>query len=299
MELFRDYLENEKRYSSHTVETYSVTLIQFMTFLEETKQRNCLDADSQDIANFLAHLKSARHLKRISQLNRLSGLNTFYRFLRKRGIIDRNPCEGTGGRIKAEKKLPVFLSLREAELFLSFLEERYTKDQTFLHARDRALFEFLYSTGLRVGEVVHIQVGDLNYVQKTVKVLGKGEKERVVPFNQSAFQVLQDYFAFRRPKPEVKEIFLNYRQEPLTTRGVRTILRSILLEIDLKKPISPHTFRHSFASHFLSGGADLRMVQEALGHSSLSTTQIYTHLDWEKMKNIYDLAHPRSRKKED
>ncbi|NLJ50206.1 MAG: tyrosine-type recombinase/integrase [Candidatus Atribacteria bacterium] len=295
---FCEYLEYERQYSSHTVENYLRVVQQFSNFLTITNQKSLTEVDTSDIAGFMASLKTVFHLMRVSQLNRLSALKNFYRYLRKKGKIQKNPCDGIGG-LKEEKSLPTFFSQSEINRFLDALEDRFRKKPNFLHARDRALFEILYSSGLRVGEVVGLKTNDLNFHQKTLKVRGKGGKERIVPFNQKAHQAIRDYLVFRQPKEPIQELFLNYLQRPLTTRGVRVILNKLFGEIGMVKKASPHTFRHSFASHFLSGGAEMRIVQEALGHSSLSTTQIYTHLNWDNMKKVYEKAHPRSHKKED
>ena len=295
---FREYLELERHYSFYTVENYLRVINQFNNFLAKTSERNLAEVDTPDVASFLAYLKTNSHLKRISQLNRLSALKTFYRYLRKKGKIQKNPCDGIGG-LREEKSLPTLFSLQEINQFLTYLEDRFQEKPNFLRARDRALFEILYSSGLRVGEVIQLKTTDLNFYQKIVKVRGKGGKERIVPFNDKTLQAVQDYLSFRQPEKSVKELFLNYLQQPLTTRGVRVILNKILSELGMVKKASPHTFRHSFASHFLSGGAEMRIVQEALGHSSLSTTQIYTHLNWDNMKKVYEYAHPRSHKKEE
>ena len=295
---FREYLELERHYSFYTVENYLRVINQFNNFLAKTSERNLAEVDTPDVASFLAYLKTNSHLKRISQLNRLSALKTFYRYLRKKGKIQKNPCDGIGG-LREEKSLPTLFSLQEINQFLTYLEDRFQEKPNFLRARDRALFEILYSSGLRVGEVVQLKTNDLNFYQKIVKVRGKGGKERIVPFNDKTLQAVRDYLSFRQPEKSVKELFLNYLQQPLTTRGVRVILNKILSELGMVKKASPHTFRHSFASHFLSGGAEMRIVQEALGHSSLSTTQIYTHLNWDNMKKVYEYAHPRSHKKEE
>ena len=295
---FHEYLEFERHYSEHTIENYLRVVNQFNSYLMKTNKRSLVEVGTSDVAGFMAFLKTVSHLMRVSQLNRLSALKTFYRYLRKRGKIQKNPCDGIGG-LREEKSLPTFFSQQEINRFLTYLEDRFQKKPNFLQARNRALFEILYSSGLRVGEVVRLKTIDLNFRQKIVKVRGKGGKERIVPFNDKALQAVEDYLAFRRPKGPVKELFLNYLQQPLTTRGVRVILNKILAEIGMVKKASPHTFRHSFASHFLSGGAEMRIVQEALGHSSLSTTQIYTHLNWDNMKKVYENTHPRSHKKED
>lgn len=298
MNEFGEYLEFERQYSSHTIENYLRVIRQFSNFLTITNQKSLIEVEPSDIAGFMASLKTVFHLMRVSQLNRLSALKTFYRYLRKKGKIQKNPCDSIGG-LREEKSLPTFFSQTEINRFLDYLENRFRKEPNFLHARDRALFEILYSSGLRVGEVVGLRTIDLNFHQRILKVRGKGGKERIVPFNEKALQAVRDYLVFRQPNGPVQELFLNYLQQPLTTRGVRVILNKICVEFGMVKKASPHTFRHSFASHFLSGGAEMRIVQEALGHSSLSTTQIYTHLNWDNMKKVYEKTHPRSHKKED
>ena len=162
---FREYLELERHYSFYTVENYLRVINQFNNFLAKTSERNLADVDTPDVASFLAYLKTNSHLKRISQLNRLSALKTFYRYLRKKGKIQKNPCDGIGG-LREEKSLPTLFSLQEINQFLTYLEDRFQEKPNFLRARDRALFEILYSSGLRVGEVVQLKTTDLNFYQK-------------------------------------------------------------------------------------------------------------------------------------
>lgn len=291
--IFLDYLQKERRYSPHTVDNYGRTLRQFSKFLEE-RNLTLVEAKTQDIADFLAYLKTHHQLKRISQANRISALRTFYRFLRRRGMVDCDPTDGLG-KLNKEKKLPNFLTVGEMEFLLNYLKQKAREKSDFPSLRNWAFFELLYSSGLRVGEITELKTKDLDLTSKMVKVKGKGGKERLVPFNESTQKALRKYLN-HRPFPR-EELFLNQRGAPLTPRGARKILETIVKEAGLGgKRISPHVFRHSFATHFLGGGAELRMVQEALGHSSLSTTQIYTHLNWDKMKRIYQETHPHAKK---
>ncbi|MEN3185556.1 MAG: site-specific tyrosine recombinase/integron integrase [Atribacterota bacterium] len=298
LNIYRDYLREERRYSPHTVENYLRVLTQFAQFLAKNEEsKSLLQASAQDIGGFFVFLKTQRGLKRISQVNRLSALRTFYRFLRRRGLVAVNPCDGVS-TVKVEKKLPLFLTISEVEKILRYLEEKAQHSADFASLRNAALFELLYASGLRVGELIQLTRYNFDFSSRMVRVKGKGGKERFVPFNESAQKSLLRYLEVRFQDfpggPE--QIFLNQRGGPLTSRGVRKILKDIVCALRIEKKVAPHTFRHSFATHLLAGQAELRIVQEALGHSSLSTTQIYTHLDWERMKAVYDNTHPHSKK---
>jgi integrase/recombinase XerC len=297
LKIYREYLQEEKRYSLHTIENYLRTLEQFSQFLDRSGHKNLLQASAQDIGSFFVYLKAQRRLKRISQVNRLSALRTFYRFLRRRSLIVHNPCDGVS-TVKIEKKLPLFLTINEMERILGYLEEKARHSPDFISLRNLALFELLYSSGLRVGEITQLTYRNFDFANRMVKVRGKGGKERVVPFNEKAKESLLRYLELYPDAPGSgnDKLFLNHCGKPLTPRGIRKILEGIVRELHIEKKVSPHVFRHSFATHLLAGQAELRIVQEALGHSSLSTTQIYTHLDWERMKAVYEKAHPHSKK---
>ncbi len=298
LKIYREYLQEEKRYSPHTIENYLRTLQQFSQFLSTRDDaRSLLQVSPQDIGGFFVYLKAQRRLKRISQVNRLSALRTFYRFLRRRGLISTNPCDGVS-TVKIEKKLPLFLTIHEVGRILKHLEEKAQENPNFASLRNLALFELLYSSGLRVSEVTQLTPKNFDFASRMVKVRGKGGKERIVPFNESTKKSLLRYLEIRtqRFQKSGDQVFLNQQGRPLTPRGIRKILEDIIRELQMEKRVSPHVFRHSFATHLLAGQAELRIVQEALGHSSLSTTQIYTHLDWERMKAVYNRTHPHSRK---
>ncbi|HSV31673.1 MAG TPA: tyrosine-type recombinase/integrase [Atribacteraceae bacterium] len=300
IDYFVGYITLEKHYSPYTRENYQRSLEQFSEYLQDTGHgiTGLPSVTQAEVKGFLAYLQSVRTLKRISQLNRLAALKSFYRFLRRRGLIDHYPCDGLG-RLKAEKKLPTFLSLQEIVVFLETLRKQQEEKRDRLSARNHALFELLYASGIRVGEAANLRRKDIDFKRQTLRVNGKGGKERIVPLNGHAAAALQEYW-HKTPDPEPEEAaFLNRFGKPLTPRGIRKVLNKCCLEQGLEKPVSPHTFRHTFATHFLSGGAELRLVQEALGHASLSTTQIYTHINWEKMKSVYNDTHPHSGKKVD
>lgn len=296
--IYGEYLREEKRYSPHTIENYLRTIDQFLQFLKVGNEgKDLLKVSSQDIGSFFVYLKAKRGLKRVSQVNKLSALRNFYRFLRRRGFLSTNPCDGVSA-VKVEKKLPLFLTIDEMEKIFRFLAEKGYRNPDFKNLRNLALFELLYSSGLRVGELTQLTIQSLDLSNRMVKVRGKGGKERIVPFNESTKKSLLDYLDMRAKTfgNGNSRVFLNCQGKTLTSRGVRKILNTIIQEVQIAKKVSPHVFRHSFATHFLAGQAELRIVQEALGHSSLSTTQIYTHLDWERMKTVYERAHPHSRK---
>lgn len=250
------------------------------------------------MGDFLVYLKTHRQLKRISQSHRISVLRNFFRFLRRRGFLGENPCDGIG-QFRVEKRLPQFLTQEEMERVLDALKERSAKNSwDFLALRDWALCELLYASGMRVGEIVKIRPEDVDFTRGVIRVRGKGDKERFVPFNEAAQAALRMYLEVLRTKfPWVSFVFVNRFGQPLTPRGVRVILdRAAGISGLQEKKLFPHVFRHSFATHFLSGGGELRVIQEALGHASLSTTQIYTHLDWDKMKRVYESAHPHAKR---
>lgn len=268
----------------------------------KARGRDIFGVTSQDVSDFLVYLKTHHQLKRVSQSHRASVLRGFFRFLRRRGFLAENPCDGIG-QFRVEKGLPQFLTREEVEQFLEALKRKSTENPgDFLALRNWALCEFLYASGMRVGEIVKVRLEDIDFEKNMVRVWGKGGKERIVPFNEATRCALLTYLGMWKVKfPEATFLFVNRYGKPLTPRGVRSILDSAANMTGMEgKKLFPHIFRHTFATHFLSGGGELRVIQEALGHSSLSTTQIYTHLDWSKMKRVYESAHPHARKaKED
>lgn len=299
LKAFLHYLEAERGYSTHTVENYRRVVEQFALFLK-SKNKSLLKATPEDVSSFLVHLKVQSGLSRVSQQNKLSALRTFYRFLKKRELVSSNPAQEVGG-IKTEKKLPTFLTFSEIDQLLSFLKKRYFENKCFLNARNWAIFELFYASGLRVSEMASLKRENIDLRNRLVRVYGKGKRERIVPFNESARQALQEYETFRELFEDAEGyFFVNRRGRRLSARGIRKVFERVLREAGIfEKKISPHTLRHTFATHFLAGGGELRLVQEMLGHASLSTTQIYTHIDWERMRKVYDLTHPHSGRRED
>lgn len=283
---FIRYLEIEKEASSHTIINYQADLKTFFQFLGAGKRIE--DVDYLFIRRFLAYLREKR-LSRASIARNLSCLRSFFKFLVREGLLKSNPLSGVATP-KGEKKLPVFIQ----EGDISKLLDGPCKDTAGL--RDRAILETLYSTGMRVSELVGMDAKNCDFIGGVVKVYGKGKKERFTPIGEKAIEAIKEYMKASQKirSSDIKAIFLNNKGKRLTDRSIRRIVERYIQKVSLKGRISPHTLRHSFATHLLNRGADLRSVQELLGHASLSTTQIYTHVSTERMKDAYQKAHPRA-----
>jgi len=301
---FLDYLKLEKHFSDYTVKSYGADLIQFAQFLAgEIGQRPPGAAESSDdrhikcdaltIREFLNYLYGQNYTKSTTA-RKLATLRSFYKFLVRRNIVSVNPLS-TIRTPKQEKRLPKCLDLEQVQKLLEA-----PGDSDLLSARDKAMLEVLYSSGIRVSELVDLDMADLDLQEGVLRVRGKGRKDRLTPIGSQAIKALQRYFELRSVDSRCQgtdshRVFLNKHGESLSTRSVRRKLDKYLLSAGLDPGISPHTLRHSFATHLLNNGADLRSVQELLGHQSLSTTQIYTHLTTQRMKEVYDQAHPRAK----
>src|SRR4051795_4807888 len=302
---FLDYLQHEKHFSDYTVKSYGADLIQFGAFLTgeigqlpgakdgrslDDKQLKC---EPLTIREFLAYLYAQNYTKSTTA-RKLATLRSFYKFLIRRGVVSVNPLS-TIRTPKQEKRLPKCLDLEQVQKLLDA-----PGDADLLSARDKAMLEVLYSSGIRVSELVELEMADLDLQEGVLRVKGKGRKDRLTPIGSQAIKALQRYFELRGREPKCQagrwaaRVFLNKHGDTLSTRSVRRKLDKYLVEAGLDPGISPHTLRHSFATHLLNNGADLRSVQELLGHQSLSTTQIYTHLTTSRMKEVYDQAHPRA-----
>ncbi len=282
IEKFVRYLEIEKNVSQNTVLNYRLDLEAFVAFLEE---QDVLRTDYLLVRKYLAHLKEKRLAAR-TVARKLSALRSFFRFLVRENLLSINPAEAIVAP-KQDKPLPNFLTEDEMVRLIEAPDADTVKG-----LRDRAIFETLYSTGLRVSELVSLTDEQVDFVGGTVRVMGKGRKERLVPIGERALRAIRRYLA--RRQGTARTIFLNKNKKPLGVRGVRKVMDGYLRLMSLKTRVSPHTIRHSFATHLLGRGADLRSVQELLGHANLATTQIYTHLTTEKLKAVYDKAHPRA-----
>jgi len=287
-------LEHENGFSEHTLRAYHKDLLQFDNFLKVEKYSSLETINHLLLRRFLAVLRSKNYSK-TTIARKLASIRSFFKFLIREGELASNPFEMLRTP-KQDKKLPHFLSINEVDVLLE------TPDRsTVMGLRDMAIMETLYSTGIRVSELVGLDEGNIDFFAGMIKVQGKGKKERLVPIGSHAIKAINEYLDSRsKSKKEEEEkvsrsepLFLNKFGGRLTARSVARSLNKYLKMSGVNLLTSPHTFRHSFATHLLDKGADLRSVQEMLGHSSLSTTQVYTHITTERLKNVYDKAHPR------
>lgn len=306
---FLDYLKLERHFSDYTVRSYGADLFQFGQFLggqigtaysnaerignsSETLDAKFVRCETITIREFLAYL-TAQNYTKSTTARKLATLRSFYKFLIRRGQLSVNPLS-TIRTPKQERRLPKCLDLEQVQKLLDSPGEG-----DILCIRDKAMLEVLYSSGIRVSELVDLETQDIDLTEGVLRVRGKGRKDRLTPIGSQAIMALKRYFGARQSDPKMNtqfthKVFLNKHGEPLSTRSVRRKLDKYLSIAGLDPGISPHTLRHSFATHLLNNGADLRSVQELLGHQSLSTTQVYTHLTTKRMKDVYDAAHPRA-----
>lgn len=280
-------LEHGTNCSSHTLRAYRKDLLQHLEFLRELGCDGPKQVTPLNLRKFLVQLRG-KDYKATTLSRKLASLRSFYKFLFREGIIGTNPATVLRSP-KRHKTLPKFLSLQEVESILSVIDE----DSPNGH-RDRAILETLYSTGIRVSELVGLDVADIDMFSELVKVRGKGKKERIVPIGGHALEAVKVYLVTLHHKGAGLALFLNKGGGRLTTRSVARILEKYMRLSGIRQRPSPHTLRHSFATHLLDRGADLRAVQEMLGHASLSSTQIYTHVTTERLRQVYRLAHPRA-----
>lgn len=279
---FLNYLDVEKNYSKHTTLNYRIDLLEFATFAGETAVEKI---DYLFLRRYLAHLRTKQYLSR-TLARKLSSLRSFFRFLHRESLIKSNPAVLIMSP-KREKRLPKFLTEEEANQFMEM-----PLGDKLLNKRDRAILETLYSTGIRVSELVGLSVENVDLISNIIKVAGKGKKERLVPIGNKAVAAIRDYLE-SRPK-QTSAVFLNKNGTRLSARSIGTIVHKYIRMMSTTHDISPHVMRHTFATHLLNRGADLRSVQELLGHVNLSTTQIYTHVTTDRLKKVYDQAHPRA-----
>jgi integrase/recombinase XerC len=286
---FLAHLKQERNASPHTLRAYAQDLGDFQRHLREElgREPRPRDVDHLLIRAFLARLHRAG-LKKSSSARKLAGLRTFFRYLCREGVLERNPARSLLSP-RTERRIPPHLDEAEVGALLEFPADDARQ------ARARAILELLYATGIRCSELVGLDVAELDLDARLVRVVGKGRKQRIVPFGRSAHQAILAYLALRKPAHSRSDaLFLNARGGRLTDRSVREILARRLREAALARRISPHALRHSFATHLLERGADLRSIQELLGHTSLSTTQRYTHLNARHLLEIYRKTHPRA-----
>jgi len=302
IEQFLEHLRYERNVSAHTLRNYASDLEQFVDHLAPADPKSgarkfpdLKNVDHLTIREWLAELHSAQK-KKASIARKLAALRTFFQFLVREGLLESNPAKLVSTP-RQEKKLPKHLSIEEA---IKFIE---TPDiQTDLGKRDRAMLELMYATGVRVAELTTLNLADIDFRNQLIRVTGKRRKQRIVPFGDPAASAIRDYlkardkFLLNSPISERDDeaLFLNYQGTRITTRSVGRMVEKYIKICAGIHRISPHALRHSFATHLLDSGADLRDIQELLGHARLSTTQVYTHVSMEKLVEVYDKAHPKA-----
>lgn len=294
---FLIYLSAERSVSDHTVRAYRNDIDQFLDYLKRAKLQFEL-VDHTFLRRYLSWLKTQDYASK-SIARKIAALRTFYRFLEREGHLQSNPAILLSTP-KLEKKLPRYLKVSVMEELL-----RSPSRKTALGKRDRAILEVLYGSGVRVGEVTGLNLDDVDFFRKEIKVMGKGSKQRIVPLNKNAVEALRMYMIEGRKellskcmKTKIKDaheaLYLNKNGYRLSAMGIRRMLSKYVKKVGLRQGITPHMIRHTFATHLLEGGADLRTVQELLGHVDLSSTQVYTHLSEARLKEVYLKAHPRA-----
>jgi integrase/recombinase XerC len=288
LDAFLSHLAHERRLSPHTVDSYARDVRALLELAESTP----LDDIHPNLARrFVAQLH-ARGLNGKSLARTLSAWRTLYRYLARDHGVTRNPFQGVRAP-RSARTLPKALSPDEASRLVAI------EGDDALGVRDRAIFELFYSSGLRLAELVGVKLPDVDFDEAIVRVTGKGSKTRVVPVGRFALEAIRDWLEQRRrlASHEQQALFVTTRGKPLGPRAIQTRLRQWAVRQGLGRPVHPHMLRHSFASHVLQSSGDLRAVQEMLGHASISTTQVYTHLDFQHLAKAYDAAHPRARRK--
>ncbi|XXF75547.1 tyrosine recombinase XerC [Myxococcaceae bacterium GXIMD 01537] len=293
LEKFRAHLEDEKGASPHTVRNYLIDLVDFERYMVERMKLSLLAGTHAAIRGYLGTL-STDHAP-ASRARRLASIKSFYKYLVRQKLLPASPAKLVKSP-KLPKSLPKVLPVDEVFGILSM-----PSTDTVLGLRDRAILEMLYGGGLRISELCGLDLLDVDRSQRIVRVMGKGSKERLVPVNGQAVRALEAYLARRgellasvKPGQAPEAMFLNFRGGRLTPRSIARHLDAYVVQCALTRNVSPHALRHSFATHLLGGGADVRSIQELLGHASLSTTQRYTHVTWEQLQKVYDAAHPRA-----
>ena len=291
IEQFLDYVALERGLSENTRKAYFVDLRNLAAFLETRKIRSPSRVTRKDILDFLMSEKD-RGLSVSSISRRLVAIKVFFAYLQREGLLARNITEVMDSP-KLWKMLPGVLSMREVDRLLVV-----PAGEGRIALRDRALLELLYATGMRVSEISGLKLDDVHFDSGYVRCLGKGNKVRVVPFGEKSRSSLQRYIDEARPAfvrdQSVTEVFLTYRGQQFTRKGIWKLIRRYAMRAGIDKPVSPHTLRHSFASHLLANGAPLRVIQEMLGHADIATTQVYTHVDQGRLRAVHARYHPRA-----
>ena len=300
LQRYLNYLRYERNASPHTIRNYESDLLQFRDYLKDGDRDAKVDVAAVDalrIRGFLGQLYQ-REKKKTSIARKLAAVRAFYKFLAKEGVLAANPA-ATVSTPKLDKTLPRIMTEEEMNNFLNRVAEAVPKGEPMMR-RDRAILELLYASGLRVSELAGLDLRSINYGDGMLLVRGKGRKERIVPFGSKAKQALEDYLPIREKvlmearKTGKTPLFLNTKGARLTTRSVDRLLKKYVLMFGPNVKVSPHSMRHAFASHLLTEGADLRAIQEMLGHKSLATTQKYTQVSIKQLIDVYDKTHPKA-----
>ena len=294
IEGFKSYLSVEKNFSEHTLNAYCSDIVSFILWLNET---SCIDVDFNKLRDYL-HFIQRFDYKKTTIARKTASIRTFYKYLFRERFIDSNPAISLSAP-KKPKSLPKFLTTNEVEKILNNI-----KIETPAGFRNRVILELLWATGMRVSELSNLNFGDLNIEENEIRVFGKGAKERIVLISDRAKQYLTQYINTVRkllaPGYDIGEInensplFINSTGFRLQNKTIRNAINDVVQKIELPKKVTPHVFRHSFATHLIENGADLRVVQELLGHAGISNTQIYTHISMKHMLEVYDSAHPHA-----
>ena len=301
IDAFLQHLRYERNSSEHTLRNYESDLVQFYDYLAPADKHGLRRSvelhaiDNLTIREYMAGLYQKKK-KKSSIHRKVAALRTFFRFLCREGLLDVNPAKLVSSP-RVERTLPNHLNI---EQMVRFIETPET--ETVLGKRDRAILELLYASGVRVSELVNLNLQDIDFSNQTVRVKGKGRKERIVPFGDHAKVALQGYLGVRgellveadQEKADPLAVFMNYQGTRITTRSVGRMIDKYVKQCADLHHISPHSLRHSFATHLLDAGADLRAIQELLGHARLSTTQQYTHVSMDKLMEVYDKTHPKA-----
>lgn len=291
---FLNYIIKQKNYSINTFKNYEIDILEFKEYIDK-KSISYLEVDYDFIKGYLMELYN-RKLSRNSVARKLSSLRSFYKYLFNNNLIKTNPFKYVSTP-KKEKRLPKYLGVEELEIIFN------TPDlSTSLGQRDRLILEVLYATGIRVSELVNIKINDIDFYKKEIRILGKGNKERIDPFGDYCLDAMENFINDGRKKilkkfnTTCEYLIINGHGKKITTRGVEKILDNIIKKASLKKHVSPHMLRHSFATHLLNEGCDILTVQELLGHESLESTQVYTHVSNERLRAVYLKCHPLNKK---
>ncbi|MEG2351101.1 MAG: tyrosine recombinase XerC [Bacilli bacterium] len=290
---FLNYLLNQKKYSFYTYKNYEIDINEFKAYLEK-ENTNYLEVDYEIIKGYLMSLYN-RKLSRNSVARKISALKSFYKYLFNNNEIKANPFKFVTSP-KKEKRLPKYLGVEELETIFNVSDLNSPLGQ-----RDNLIFEVLYATGIRVGELVNIKLSDINFYDKEIRILGKGNKERIVLFGNYCLKAINLFVndgrkvILAKHHKESDYLIINERGNQISTRMVQQIVSNVVKKASIKKSVSPHMIRHSFATHLLNEGCDILTVQELLGHESLESTEIYTHVSNERLRQVYLKCHPRAK----